>query len=88
MSWADDMGHDLGSAAILEQMAAEEMQEEIEENWREGFHTTREGDVLRLEEMTESHLRNTIAYFNREGYDYDTTPLEQELEGRYGDGIE
>lgn len=50
----------------------------IEDGWAEGYHTTRDGDELRLEDMTDDHLRNTIKFFEK----LDTTPLEEELASR------
>lgn len=79
MSWADDNGLTGWDESDFRS---------LEDDWKEGFHTTRDGEEMRLEDMTESHLRNTIAFFQRSEHDYDTTPLEQELEGRYGHGIE
>lgn len=49
-----------------------------EDEWRHGYHTTREGKTLRLYEMTEDHLRNTITYFK----ELDTSPLLNELNRR------
>jgi hypothetical protein len=60
-------------------MAEPESPNEIEQGWQEGFHTTREGVEMRLEEMTEEHLKNTIRYFEGK---LDVSPLEAELESR------
>jgi hypothetical protein len=49
------------------------------DDWVEGFHSTREGDEIRLEDMTDKHLQNTINFFKDK---LDTTPLEEELASR------
>mgnify|MGYP001600830983 CR=1 FL=1 len=59
------------------------IENEAENGWASGFHTTRDGDELRLEDMTDDHLRNTIRFFKDK---LDTTPLEEELASRYGNG--
>ncbi len=51
----------------------------VESSWQDGYHTTRDGDELRLEDMTDDHLRNTIRFFKDK---LDTTPLEEELASR------
>lgn len=51
----------------------------LESQWAEGYHTTRNGDEVLIEEMTDNHLRNTINFFKDK---LDTTPLEEELASR------
>jgi len=52
---------------------------EFENNWKKGFHITKnEGKVL-LKDMTETHLKNTILYFEDE---CDTDILREELDRR------
>lgn len=63
-------------------MAEPEGPTEIEQGWQEGFHTTREGEEMRLEEMTDIHLKNTIRYFEGK---LDVTPLRDELHSRAAD---
>jgi hypothetical protein len=53
-----------------------------EDEWREGFHTTAVGKKLRLSEMEETHLINTINRFHRMG-DWDTRPLSREVHLRH-----
>ena len=50
------------------------------ELWEDGFHETREGDRIKLTEMTDFHLQNTIRFFKIRGYN--TLPLERELKLR------
>lgn len=50
----------------------------LEESWQEGLHVTQEGDEIKIKDMSISHLKNTIKYFDG----YDTSPLEKELSKR------
>ena len=68
MSWEENNNIDIGY----------EKMKTPEDYWREGEHITKNGEVLDLEEMSISHLKNTIKYFSK----LDTTPLKKELEKR------
>jgi len=73
MSWAEDMGFDGYDIEDLE------YSEEIEENWSKGFHITQKGEKLKLKEMSDFHLKNTINYFK---YYLNVSFLEKELKNR------
>jgi hypothetical protein len=51
---------------------------EREASWEAGYHKTSDDREIKLSEMTDAHIRNTIRYFS----DHDTTPLEKELNSR------
>jgi len=48
--------------------------------WESRIHEDQNWKEWRLSEMTDSHLLNTIIYFNK---NVDTTPLQNELTKRY-----
>lgn len=73
MSWAEDMGYDVEYGDPVE---------EIQLRWNEGFHTTRDGIEIRIEDMEDSHIRNTIKFFKDCYPDIDTHVLEEELLSR------
>jgi len=50
-----------------------------EDMWARGIHISADWRTNRISEMNETHLRNTIARFFDE---YNTTPLQEELERR------
>lgn len=55
-----------GSEAIAEMEADFAVLEvAIETSAREGIWTTRDGRRIAVEDMTDSHIRNTIAYLDR-----------------------
>lgn len=70
MSWSEDMGYDAYDDS--------DIVEERERQWENGKHTTKNGDILKISEMTNEHLRRTIDYFDG----YDTKPLLEELRKR------
>ena len=70
MSWANDMGYDIG-VDIPEYTANEE-------NWKQGFHIDQKENRYLLTEMTDSHLEACIKRFTTK----DTTPLQKELNRR------
>ena len=71
MSWVDDN---------IIPFEEDEINPEI--NWADGFHVDRTGKEWALSEMTTSHLRNTIKYFE----EYDTSYLKKELDIRIKQG--
>lgn len=40
-----------------------------EDNWENGIHETADGKIIKLKDMSESHLKNTIRYFKQKGFD-------------------
>jgi len=52
---------------------------ERESSWESGYHKTSDERKIRLSNMTISHLKNTINYFQ---YDHDVSTLEKELKSR------
>jgi len=50
-----------------------------EKQWRKGIHETKNGALLKISEMSEQHLINTIKLFTEE---FNTAPLEKELKKR------
>lgn len=70
MSWAEDMGYDIGV----------ELPEYLnnQENWKKGFHVDQKENKHLLVEMTDSHLLACIKRFSFK----DTTPLQEELNRR------
>jgi len=70
MSWAEDMGYDAYSL--------EDLEEWREEDWKDGIHTDRNDNKLKLSEMSNQHLQNIIDYFEH----LDTKPLKDELKRR------
>lgn len=70
MSWLEDNGLDFWEEDFS--------MEEREDDWRSGIHIDIDGNEHKLSEMTISHLKNTIKFFNY----LDTTPLEEELKRR------
>lgn len=79
MSWAEDNGIDVDYG--FNDGVGEGYLENL---WREGEHETRDGENIKLSEMTTQHLKNTINYFDS----LDTTPLEKELKRRKFNGEE
>lgn len=57
-----------------------------EEQWRDGYHTTKAGEEIWLEDMTYDHLENTIRLFDKQGL-WDTKPLRKERARRIKLGI-
>lgn len=49
-----------------------------EQDWKNGIHEDRNGHTHEITEMSDSHLINTIKFFDT----LDTTPLKQELKRR------
>lgn len=72
MSWADDEGLDCYSA--------EDFMNKDEREWEKGIHVDQNGIEHKISDMTDSHLKNTIRYFQNIGYD--TYILENELINR------
>lgn len=70
MSWAEDNNIDVYDPILYIDPYLD---------WEQGFHTTKDGEQIKLRDMTTEHLKNTIRYFKRT---QDTTPLEKELEKR------
>lgn len=52
--------------------------DETEEEWSSGIHTTKDWIEIKLKDMTESHLENTIRHFKYKN----TSPLKEELARR------
>ena len=69
MSWAEDNNIDCWSEDDIS----------VEKNWNDGIHITKDGEEIKISEMTESHLKNTIKYFSRVA---DVSILEKELANR------
>ena len=76
MSWADDNG--ISEFDIDLDNEIEKAIEEREAMWKRGIHETRDGEVLKIKDMTDDHLKNTIRFFSN----LDTSPLEKELAKR------
>ena len=47
-------------------------------DWKNGIHVIKDGSEIKIESMTENHLKNTIKYFKR----LDTSFLKKELKNR------
>lgn len=47
--------------------------------WEDGEHKTKEGEIIKIKDMTTSHLKNTIKYFSEA---FNTSILEKELKKR------
>jgi len=47
-------------------------------DWENGIHVTKDGTEIKIESMTENHLKNTIKYFSW----LDTSCLKKELKNR------
>jgi hypothetical protein len=73
MSYAEDEGLDSYDPPDEEYLMAQR-----EKEWEKGFHTTRNGDEIKLVEMSNEHLKRTIKYFSN----YNTEPLKKELKNR------
>lgn len=61
---------------------ADEYEENVwkrEKEWSSGFHTTRDGEQLKIREMETSHIKNCINYFED---DHDVSALKKELKRR------
>lgn len=54
--------------------------EDITDDWDEGYHETRDGEMIKISLMENSHLKNCITFFGSKGYDI--TPFKEELEKR------
>jgi len=63
-----------------EQAQSEEPIESPEEQWEQGYHTTKDGQEIGLRDMKDSHIRNCIRFFGNKGFD--TILLEKELKDR------
>ena len=50
----------------------------VESRWRSGWHEMKDGKKIRIKEMSNSHIENTIKLFAM----LDTSPLERELKRR------
>jgi hypothetical protein len=74
MSWAEDNDIDIYSS--LDEDLYDFAKVHLEEMWTSGFHKTKDGRTLRIKDMTDEHLRNTIRYFSNR---CSTAPLEMEL---------
>ncbi len=54
--------------------------EEIEAEWDSGYHETRDGVRMKISKMEQSHLQNTIKYFEEKYPGIDTRPLRKRLD--------
>lgn len=70
MSWAEDNGIDGWDIECTTPS----------DNWSSGIHIDSCGKVHYIEEMTDSHLKNTIKYFGEKGFN--TKILEEEYNNR------
>lgn len=83
MGYGSEIAEEMeGDFAVLEAI--------IETSAREGIWTTRDGRRIAVEDMTDSHIRNTIAYLKRNDvcdiYLPWITRMRRELERRAQDG--
>jgi len=71
MSFAEDNGYDQYDVDVEEA-------EERENGWQVGVHIDKNGKEHEISKMSDSHLLNTIKFFNG----LDTSPLEEEAKKR------
>ena len=53
---------------------------EKEQEWRDGFHTNKNGERFKLSDMPKTYLHNTIGLFKKRGYN--VSMLEAEFKKR------
>lgn len=59
--------------------AGDQIRQYREDEWKRGIHEMRNGTEIRIKDMDDQHLRNTINYFSDS---HDTSVLEKELKKR------